>query len=610
LLALPILPVAPSSAAPLADAPIGFASVNALGQNGTTGGAAGQTVTVANATDLAHYAGLNTPYTIQVTGRITFDDMITVVANKTIVGVGSTAEISGGGLQMGSTTRPGNNVIVRNLRFTNASDDSVSVTNSAHHVWIDHNDFSAGFDGLLDIKRQSDYVTVSWNHFHDHSKTALIGHSDTFTQDIGHLRVSYHHNFFDGTDQRHPRVRFGDPVHVFNNYYLNNSLYGVASTMDAGVVVEGNYFENVAHPSYVGYDKSDPGRLVARNNVFVNSGTPETAGTVTEPRTYYAYTLDNPADVPAIVRAGVGVGRIAARMAAPLANTVDGFASVNALGQNGTTGGVGGQTVTATTTDQLLEYIDTVGPLVIQVSGRIAITSKQGVRPNKTIVGLGTSAEITGGGLDFYRSYNVIVRNIRFTNAEDDAVNVGQNSHHIWIDHNEFSGAIDGSVDIVRGAEYVTVSWNWFRGTDKSMLLGHSDGNASEDTGHLKVTIHHNFFDGSTQRHPRVRFGEPVHVYNNYFRANSLYAVASTMNAGVLVEGNYFENVPFPCYSASGYADSGPGRLVQRNNVFTGSGPCEVAGTVTEPRTYYSYTMDSAASVPTIVRNGVGLGKI
>jgi pectate lyase len=296
--------------------------------------------------------------------------------------------------------------------------------------------------------------------------------------------------------------------------------------------------------------------------------------------------------------------------AAPLADAPIGFASVNALGQNGTTGGVGGQTVTATTTDQLLEYIDTVGPLVIQVSGRIAITSKQGVRPNKTIIGLGTTAEITGGGLDFYRSYNVIVRNIRFTDAEDDAVNIGQNSHHIWIDHNEFSGALDGSVDIVRGAEYVTVSWNWFRGTDKTMLIGHSDGNASEDTGHLKVTIHHNFFDGSTQRHPRVRFGEPVHVYNNYFRANSLYAVASTMNAGVLVEGNYFESVPFPCYSAGGYADSGPGRLVQRNNIFTGSGPCEVAGTVTEPRTYYSYTVDCPANVPTIVRNGVGLGKI
>ncbi|MEO3872445.1 hypothetical protein ABGB18_26835 [Nonomuraea sp. B12E4] len=64
---------------------------------------------------------------------------------------------------MGSTTRPGNNVMIRNIRFTNAEDDSISVTNKAHHVWIDHNGLSTGYDGLLDIKRESDYVTVSWN---------------------------------------------------------------------------------------------------------------------------------------------------------------------------------------------------------------------------------------------------------------------------------------------------------------------------------------------------------------------------------------------------------------------------------------------------------------
>jgi pectate lyase len=289
---------------------IGFATVNALGQNGTTGGAGGPSVTVTNATQLADYAGRAGPYIIMVSGTISFDDMITVVANKSIIGVGSTAHITGGGLQLGSTTRPGNNVIIRNIRFTGASDDSISVTNSAHHVWIDHCDFSAGFDGLLDVKRQSDYVTVSWNHFHDHSKTLLLGHSDTYTADIGHLRVTYHHNFFNGTEQRHPRARFGEPVHVFNNYYLNNGLYGVASTENAGLVVEGNYFSGVQFPIYVGYDDSGPGRVVERNNIYVNSGTPQTAGSVIEPRTYYPYTVDNPANVPAIVTAGVGVGKI------------------------------------------------------------------------------------------------------------------------------------------------------------------------------------------------------------------------------------------------------------------------------------------------------------
>ncbi|MFI6760767.1 polysaccharide lyase family 1 protein [Micromonospora sp. NPDC050417] len=294
----------------LADAPIGFASVNALGFNGTTGGAGGPTVTVTTGAALEDYVGRAGPYVIRVSGRIQISDMVTVVANKSILGVGNTAEITGGGLQLGSTTRPGNNVIIRNIRFTDAEDDSISVTNKAHHVWIDHNDLSDGYDGLLDIKRESDYVTVSWNHFHHHSKSSLVGHSDNYPADIGKLRVTYHHNFFDGTDQRHPRVRFADPVHVFNNYYRNNALYGIASTENAGLMVEGNYFENVAHPIYVGYDKSGPGRVVERNNRYVNSGAPQTAGTVVEPRTYYPYTVDDPATVPATVSAGVGVGRI------------------------------------------------------------------------------------------------------------------------------------------------------------------------------------------------------------------------------------------------------------------------------------------------------------
>lgn len=286
----------------------GFASVNALGRNGTTGGAARPTVTVTTGADLARYAGANTPYTIMVSGRIAIDDMVTVVADKSIIGAGSTAEITGSGLQMGSTTRPGNNVIVRNIRFSDASDDSISVTNNAHHVWIDHNEFRPGYDGSLDIKRKSTYVTVSWNHFLGTGKSMLLGHSDSYTADIGYLKVTYHHNFFDGSNQRHPRARFGDPVHVYNNYYRNIELYGIASTQNAGVLAEGNYFENVPFPchSVSGYADSDPGRLVQRANVFVNSGVCEAGGTVAEPASYYSYRLDAASSVPSLVSAGAG----------------------------------------------------------------------------------------------------------------------------------------------------------------------------------------------------------------------------------------------------------------------------------------------------------------
>ncbi|MEU6075343.1 hypothetical protein [Micromonospora sp. NPDC047074] len=620
---LPGRPLAADVAGPLAAAD-GFASVHALGQAGTTGGAGGPVVTVTTTAQFLDHIARPGPYVIQVAGTITLptggnDGMWNVASDKTIVGLGDDATLSGGGLTIGVpvdddvTSPPADavhNIIIRNLHLTGATDDLINVQMFSHHIWIDHNEFSNGDDGAVDVKRGSDFVTVSWNHFHDHDKTLLLGHDeDAGPQDIGRLRVTYHHNFFDRSDQRNPRVRFSALAHVYNNYYNDNS-YGVASTYDAAVLMENNYFYSVNNPGRVDFS-GDLGRIVERGNILVACNHAiETRGTVPDPRGYYPYSLDPAATVPTVVPAGAGVGKLppaagAATAPPSLAAAPEGFAGVDALGQNGTTGGAGGPTVTATNAADLLEYIDTVGPLVIQVTGRIAITSKQGVRPNKTIVGVG-DAEITGGGLDFYRSYNVIVRNINFTNAEDDAVNIGQNSHHIWIDHNRFSGAVDGSVDIVRGADYVTVSWNHFDHADKAMLIGHSDGSASTDVGRLKVSIHHNFFDNSRQRHPRVRFGEPVHVYNNYFLGNALYGVASTENAGLLVEGNYFRNVPHPMYSASGYADSGPGRAVQRHNVYVDSGVPETNGTVVEPGTYYPYTLDPAADVPALVTAGAG----
>ncbi|MEV5321411.1 right-handed parallel beta-helix repeat-containing protein [Streptomyces sp. NPDC052687] len=297
-----------------------------------------------------------------------------------------------------------------------------------------------------------------------------------------------------------------------------------------------------------------------------------------------------------------------ARLAAPAAQSADGFAGVAALGLTGTTGGAGGPVVTVTDAETFLDYCDRTEPYVIQVSGTLRITSKQGVRSNKTIVGLGTDAEITDGGLDMYRRQNVIIRNLRFTDAEDDAISIQQSSHHIWIDHCTFSSGADGLIDIVRGADYITVSWNHFHDHSKTMLIGHSDANGSQDRGALRVTFHHNFFDGTAQRHPRVRFGEPVHVYNNYYRANTLYGVASTEDAGVLVEANYFENVAHPV--CSGYDESGPGRVVERGNVYVNCGKPETLGTVVEPRTYYAYALDAPANLPALVPAGAGAGRI
>ena len=289
------------------NSPIGFASVNANGQNGTTGGAGGPTVTVSTSSALTSAVGQSGPLIVQVSGAIALASDANVASNKTIIGLGSTAAISAHGLIISNVQ----NVIVRNIAFSTAAVNSITVETLAHHVWIDHDSFTNATDTLIDIKRQANWVTVSWCVFTNTLETILEGHSDTFTQDIGFLKVTYHHNWFNGTTERHPRVRFSDPTHVFNNYYLNIGTYGVASTMNAGVLVEGNFFQNVPQPTITDINGSaQPGRLVQRNNMFVGSGTPQSAGTVTEANTFYSYTLDPTANVPSIVMVGAGVGKI------------------------------------------------------------------------------------------------------------------------------------------------------------------------------------------------------------------------------------------------------------------------------------------------------------
>jgi pectate lyase len=312
----------PSGTCDTSGRPTGFASVNAWGQNGTTGGAGGATVEVDTPAEFLAAAAQSGPLNICVRGMLALPGpMHDVTSDKTIIGIGSASGFTGGGLNIGLpvsdavTTPPANavhNVIVRNLVFHDWADDGINVQMFSHHVWLDHNDLSNGFDGAIDIKRGSSYVTVSWNRTHNHTKNMLLGHDDgNSAQDVGRLKVSYHHNWFDQTPQRNPRVRFGEPVHVYNNYYLHNTDVGIACQANAGCMVEGNYFDNVEEPVSNHY-AGPAGRCVARNNVFTGAepGQPDCSGSVEEPGNYYAYTLDDPNNVRTIVMAGAGVGKI------------------------------------------------------------------------------------------------------------------------------------------------------------------------------------------------------------------------------------------------------------------------------------------------------------
>ncbi len=621
----------PTSAGPPAGL-VGWASAN----GGTTGGSTTNVVRVSTVADFKAAVTSSTSQTVILTAGITLKEMIRVASNKTIVGDGAGPTILGGGLNISGQR----NVIVRNLRFDKWADDAINIEKSSTNVWIDHNTFGVGFDGAVDIKRGSDYITVSWNKVSGHNKVMVLGHSDgNGAQDSGHLRVTYHHNWFEGTTQRMPRVRFGNPVHVFNNYYQGVSGYGVASTEGAGVLVEGNYFENTKDPFHRGEGASDQGALVARNNHFVNSGQGQTGGSVAA--IPYAYALDKASSVKSIVTGDAGAGHLPATTGGggtsstvkPATTTTakattttkakattttakattttkarpatgagpEGWATAN----GGTTGGAGGPVVEVANAADFVAAISRSGPATVRLTADIRLSGMSRVSSDKTVVGAGSGAIITGGGLTVSGQRNVIIRNLSFAGWDDDAVNVEKSSTNIWIDHNSFGVGYDGAVDIKRGSDYITVSWNTFTDHGKTMLLGHDDGNGRQDIGHLRVSYHHNYFNGSHTRHPRVRFGNPVHVYNNYYRGNE-YGVASTMDAGVLVEGNYFENVKEP--TLVGYADSDPGSLVQRNNIFAGSGQPRAAGSVASIP--YAYKLDDPNQVPALVTNGAGAGRI
>ena len=104
----------------------------------------------------------------------------------------------------------------------------------------------------MDLKDDSKYITVSYNHFWDSGKMSLCG----MKSETGENWISYHHNWFDHSDSRHPRIRTMS-VHVYNNYYDGNAKYGVGVTMGGNAFVENNYFRNCNYPMMISMQGSD-----------------------------------------------------------------------------------------------------------------------------------------------------------------------------------------------------------------------------------------------------------------------------------------------------------------------------------------------------------------
>lgn len=295
----------------------GWASAN----GGTTGGAGGTVVTVDNFTDLETYAESSTPYIIQVSGTIDIgSDGFDIYSNKTIRGLGTDATILG---NIGFNNR-NRNIILENLIIHNPystdEGDGLSITQDINSVLITKCSIYDCPDGGLDISNRSDFITISWCKFYytfnsGHNFVTLVGSRDSATEDANYLRVTYHHNWWTTLcKERMPRVRYGQ-VHVYNNYYsdLLSGGYCIGVGCGSRIRVENNYFNAAPNPwkdyyTGTGYPAGHIGWNTG--NIFYNCSIPTWAtneyATIFVPP--YSYTLDNAADVPAMVQAYAGAG--------------------------------------------------------------------------------------------------------------------------------------------------------------------------------------------------------------------------------------------------------------------------------------------------------------
>lgn len=225
------------------------------------------------------------PLIVRVVGQVTDaavmdgGDLVIENANLatghiTLEGVGSDAVADGWGIRLKSAS----NIEVRNIGVMNVNStagDDIGLQQDNDHVWIHNNDHFYGDagsdadqvkgDGAMDVKK-STYVTIAYDHFWDNGKSSLLGLSENTTTG---LYIDYHHNWFDHSDSRHPRVRFYS-AHVYNNYYDGVDKYGAGSTMGSSIFMEGNFFRHCKYPMLTSLQGSDVWDSASQTNVPAN----------------------------------------------------------------------------------------------------------------------------------------------------------------------------------------------------------------------------------------------------------------------------------------------------------------------------------------------------
>lgn len=311
-----------------------------------------------------------TPIAFRIIGKVSLSDLDHISSsaeglqvkgatmNMTFEGVGDDATVYGFGFLL----REAVSVEFRNFAIMRCLDDAMSLDTKNSHVWIHNMDLFYGKkgsaadqakgDGTVDIKGDSKYVTVAYNRFWDNGKASMCG----MKSETGENWITYHHNWFDHSDSRMARVRTMS-VHMYNNYYQHNDVYGIGATKGSSVFMESNYFDGVKRPIMSSKQGTDAmgdgtfsgekgGLIKAYGNVFANKPdnfsyipyaenntsfdayevsapseqVPASVKTLVGGTSYnnfdtnsnlmYAYAADKAEDVPAIVEGFYGAGRL------------------------------------------------------------------------------------------------------------------------------------------------------------------------------------------------------------------------------------------------------------------------------------------------------------
>ncbi|QCB92209.1 pectate lyase family protein [Cellulomonas shaoxiangyii] len=339
--------------------------------------------------------------------------------------------------------------------------------------------------------------------------------------------------------------------------------------------------------------------------------------------------------------AAVGVTALAAPAAHAVTGRADGFAAQN----GGTTGGAGGQTVSASTGTAIHQALcsrpSTSTPITIQVSGTITVGNTAKVSgsgcntaagvielkgiSNVTIEGVGSGATFDQIGIHIRDSSNIIIQNVTVKNVKKsgsptsnggDAIGMESTVRNVWVDHVtlEASGGesegYDGLFDMKNDVEYVTLSYSILRNSGRGGLIGSSES----DTGNSNITFHHNLYSNIDSRTPLLR-GGLAHIYNNHYLNLHESGINSRAGARAKVENNYFEDskdVLGTFYTSERGEWQTAGNILDNVTWSSPGGDTRPAGpsmasttTVSVP---YSYRLDGASCVPALVRATAGAG--